>query len=181
MKAGFVDGALVEGLGNILTVENPSYGSPLASFPGLSNLQIESAVIAARKAFDRGDWSGRPVSERALQLRRFADALNRRASAITELIVTEAGCPRNASTMNVQVRAPLRQAYEIIDLFLSLPEVEDNPLPLHERISPLGQFVQSLRRYTPIGVVSAIPAYNFPFYTALWKVMPALVAGNTVI
>jgi aldehyde dehydrogenase (NAD+) len=162
-------------------VENPSYASLLASFPGLSKLQIESAVVAARKAFDCGDWSGLPVCERAQQLRRFADALTRRANAITDLIVTEAGCPRSAGTMNVQVRAPLRQAYEVIELFVSLPDFEDNPLPLRERISPHGTFVQSLRRYTPIGVVAAIPAYNFPFYTAFWKVMPALVAGNTVI
>ena len=83
--------------------------------------------------------------------------------------------------MNSQVQVPLRQAPEILDLFLSLPETEDNPLPLKDRITPLGQAVQSVRRYTPMGVVAAIAAYNFPFLTALWKAMPALIAGNSVI
>src|SRR3546814_10604139 len=83
--------------------------------------------------------------------------------------------------MASQVALALRQAGEIIDLFELLPESEDNPLPLAERVTPQKQTVQSLRRYTPVGVVAAIAAYNFPFLTALWKVMPALVAGNTVV
>lgn len=83
--------------------------------------------------------------------------------------------------MNAQVRGPIAQANDTIDLFTTLPELEENPLPFSERITPQGQFVQSLRRYTPIGVVAGIAAYNFPFYTALWKVMPALLTGNTMV
>ena len=179
--AGFVDHAFKEGLGTTLTVEDPSYGREIDSFPGLSLAQFEAAIAAARGAFDRGDWSERSARDRAAILRRFADALIHRAANIADLVVAEAGCPRNTPVMRSQVQVPLRQAPEIIDLFLSLPDTEDNPLPLIERITPLGQTVQSLRRYTPIGVVAAIAAYNFPFLTALWKVMPALIAGNTVI
>jgi aldehyde dehydrogenase (NAD+) len=76
---------------------------------------------------------------------------------------------------------PLSQAPEILSLFCSLPESEENPLPLASRVMASGAVIQSHRRYTPIGVVSAIAAYNFPFLTALWKVMPALIAGNTVV
>lgn len=147
----------------------------------MSAAQIDDAITAAKRAFERDDWSERPARERAAQLRRFGEALNRRAAAITDWVVSEAGCPRQSPAMSSQVQLPLRQAYEILDLFLSLPETEDNPLPLKDRISPLGQTVQSLRRYTPMGVVAAIAAYNFPFLTALWKVMPALIAGNSVI
>jgi aldehyde dehydrogenase (NAD+) len=53
-------------------------------------------------------------------------------------------------------------------------------LPLHERVNPYFT-VQSLKLYRPLGVVSAISAYNVPFYTAFWKVVPALMAGNSVI
>jgi aldehyde dehydrogenase (NAD+) len=83
--------------------------------------------------------------------------------------------------MHAQVRTPLRQAQELIELLGSLPAFEENPLPLSERVSPQGLNIQSLRRYTPVGVVAGIAAYNFPFYTALWKVMPALLAGNTIV
>src|SRR3546814_20446512 len=79
----------------------------------------------------------------------------------------EAGCPRHVPGMAGQVALGLRQAGEIIDLFELRPESEDNPLPLAERVTPQKQTVQSLRRYTPVGVVAAIAAYNFPFLTAL--------------
>ena len=179
--AGFIDNTLVMGSGDRLAVENPSDQNEIAAFAGLSVGQTEAAITAARRAFDKGDWSDRPARERAVVLRRLADALARRAGDITKLVVEEAGCPIKSAAMGSQVQLPLRQAPEIIDFFLSLPEFEENPLPLTDRVTPFGQTVQSIRRYTPIGVVAAIAAYNFPFLTALWKVMPALIAGNTVI
>ena len=179
--AGYINGAFVSGKGEALKVENPSDGSLVRQLPGASAEQVEAAIAAARAAFDRDDWSECPAAQRAVLLRRYIEALARRADAISDLIVAEAGCPRHSSSMASQVALPLRQAPQILDLFLSLPEIEDNPLPLSERITPLKQTVQSLRRYTPIGVVAAIAAYNFPFLTALWKVIPALVTGNTVV
>lgn len=179
--AAWIGAAYAPGEGAELVVENPSSGTQLARFAGASPAQVGAAIAAARKAFDGGEWSARPVRERAALLRRFAVSLQRRAGEIADLVSAEAGCPRHAPVMASQVALPLRQAGEIIDLFESLPESEDNPLPLADRVTPQKQTVQSLRRYTPIGVVAAIAAYNFPFLTALWKVMPALVAGNTVV
>lgn len=179
--AGYINGEWITGTGVNLIVENPSDESRIAEFRGLSSEQTEAAIKAARTAFDKGSWSGVPSQERAVILKRFAAALNKRAERIQQLIVTEAGCPRNTSVIHSQVQTPLKQAAEIIDFFLSLPEIEENPLPLSDRITATGQTVQSLRRYSPVGVVAAIAAYNFPFLTALWKVMPALIAGNTVI
>lgn len=179
--AGYIDGAFVKGAGAILTVENPSDETIVDSFPGLSIDQIEGAVRAARRAYEAGDWSGRPVRDRADILHRYVDALASRADRLTEYAVNEAGCPRSSSVMYAQVATPIRQARETIDLFLTLPEFEENPLPWSERINPLGQAVQSLRRYTPVGVVAGIAANNVPFYTALWKVIPALIAGNAIV
>jgi len=179
--AGYINGKWITGTGDNLVVENPSDESRIAEFRGLSSGQTEAAIKAARMAFDNGSWSGASSVERAASLKRFAAALAHRAEKIQQLIVAEAGCPSHTSVINSQVQMPLKQASEIIDFFLSLPEIEENPLPLSDRITATGQTVQSLRRYSPVGVVAAIAAYNFPFLTALWKVMPALVAGNTVI
>jgi len=179
--AGFINGAWVRGSGNELVIENPSDESIVARLPGIAPGQVETAIAAARNAFDAGHWSGMKIRERAELLRRFAAELAKRAEKIQALVVAEAGCPQYSSVINSQVQTPLKQAAEIIDLFLSLPELEENPLPLAERVSPTGQIIQSLRRYSPIGVVAAIAAYNFPFLTALWKVMPALITGNTVV
>lgn len=179
--AGYIDNEFAIGNGKQLTVDDPSSQSEIASFPGLSVTQIESAISAARRAFDRGDWSERPTQERIAMLRRFTDALARRADEIIDFTTAEAGCPRHAPVMSSQVSRPLQHACDVIDLFEKLPEFEENPLPLAECIMANGQTVQSFRRYTPIGVVAGIAAYNFPFFTALWKVLPALLTGNTVI
>lgn len=179
--AGFIDGKWITGEGAELVVDNPSDESIVATLRGLSAAQIQVAIRAARTAYDNGQWSEMPGSERATLLRRFVAALASRSARLTDLVVAEAGCPRTSGTMRAQVSLPLRHGQDIIDLFTTLPDFEDNPVPLSERITPQGQVVQSLRRYTPMGVVAGIAANNAPFYTAMWKVLPALIAGNTII
>ena len=179
--AGFIDGKWITGEGAELVVDNPSDESIVATLRGLSAAQIQVAIRAARTAYDNGQWSEMPGSERATLLRRFVAALASRAARLTDLVVAEAGCPRTSGTMRAQVSLPLRHGQDIIDLFTTLSDFEDNPVPLSERITPQGQVVQSLRRYTPMGVVAGIAANNAPFYTAMWKVLPALIAGNTII
>jgi aldehyde dehydrogenase (NAD+) len=181
MEGGFVEGRWVAGLGKPFTVENPSTGTAITTLTGMSLGQVGEAIGVARRAFDAGNWSDLPTAVRAETLRRYVAALEARADRIVDLIALEAGCPRFTSSMRSQVQTPLAQAHQIIDLALALPDYEDNPLPIGERVNPMGQPYQSLRHYTPIGVVAAIAAYNFPFLTALWKVMPALITGNTVV
>lgn len=181
ISAGFIEGRFVEGQGDSLGVENPSTGLEFARFTGLSSEQMRDAIGSARRAFDSGIWSELPIIERASALRRYAKALEARAGRIADLIMQEGGCPSATPSMQSQVQTPLAQAYQIIDLALTLPDFEDNPLPISERVNMMGQPYQSLRRYTPVGVVAAIAAYNFPFLTALWKVFPALITGNTVV
>lgn len=181
MEGGFVEGRCVAGGGEPFTVENPSTGGVIATLTGMTLGQVCEAIGAARRAFDAGNWSDLATTARAETLRRYVAALEARADRIVDLITLEAGCPRFTPSMRSQVQTPLAQAHQIIDLALALPDYEDNPLPISERVNPMGQPYQSLRHYTPIGVVAAIAAYNFPFLTALWKVMPALITGNTVV
>jgi aldehyde dehydrogenase (NAD+) len=181
VHSGFIDGVSVTGAGELHHVLCPSTEDEIAVFPGLSVAQIEAAIGAARRAFDSGAWSGLRADARAAILQRFIAALVKRRTALEDIIMREAGCPRYSMSMASQVAMPLGQAPEILSLFCSLPESEENPLPLAQRVTAAGTVFQSHRRYTPIGVVAAIAAYNFPFLTALWKLMPALIAGNTVV
>ena len=141
---------------------------------------MRGAIGAARRVFDDGAWSGLTMKQRAAAMRRYSEALKKRADRLRELAILEAGCPVASTVMGAQVHAPLRMTDEIIDMFLTLPESEENPLPVRDRVNPYFT-VQSLMLYRPLGVVSAISAYNVPFYTAFWKVVPALMAGNSVI
>ncbi len=178
--AGYIDGAFVNGEGQSFVVENPSDESVVAELAGVSAGQVNRAIVAARTAFDDGRWSGLTMKQRGETMRRYAEALRKHADRLRELAILEAGCPTSSNVMGAQVHAPLRMTDDIVDMFLKLPEHEENPLPLHERVNPYFT-VQSLKLYRPLGVVSAISAYNVPFYTAFWKVVPALMAGNSVI
>jgi aldehyde dehydrogenase (NAD+) len=181
VHAGYVDGKFVRGEGETLNVVNPSDGSPVASFPGVSEAQVEAAILAARRSFDSRVWSGAPVKERVALLRRFIEAMAARADDIKSVLVSETGCPPHSGSMMAQLAIPLSMARECIDLFETLPEIEEHELPPQERVNRLGQSVRSLRRYSPLGVVVGIAAYNFPLHTGVWKIIPALVAGNSVI
>ena len=173
-------GRLARGRGADLTVVSPATGSPVATFPGASLDQFRQAIADARRAFDGGLWAGLRPHERVSVLQRFVSALEARADELEALIVAETGCPAGSVVLEAQVRSPLRQMRGMLDLYLKLPELEENPLPLEERVVGQG-LVQSLRRYVPVGVVAGIAAYNFPLNIGLWKIMPALATGNCAI
>lgn len=179
--AAYINGKFVTGEGAELRVDNPSDGSELACFPGVSVEQVDMAITAAHQAFIKGEWRKRPLAERAATLHRMIDVMEQRADAIKALLVAETGCPAYSNAMQAQFATPIRMAREIIDLMASLSETEENPLPFNERHNRLNQSVRSLRSYLPLGVVVGISAYNFPLHTGVWKAIPALIAGNSVI
>jgi aldehyde dehydrogenase (NAD+) len=178
--AAFIDGVFVPGDGRVFAVENPSDETVVAELPGASAAQFAQALGSARAAFDDGRWSGLSMKQRAATMHRYAEALRKRAAKFLDLAIREAGCPVSSSTMMAQVYKPLDMIDDVIEMFLTLPEHEENPLPIHDRVNPFFA-VQSLKLYRPLGVVSAISAYNVPFYTAFWKVVPGLMAGNSVV
>lgn len=179
--AMLIGGALEPGKGAKLSVINPSSGEETVAFAGATLDQVERAIAAARRAADDGQWAALPGSERIAILRHFLARIAARSDSLLRLLVTETGCPIGAAALHAQLASPIQTSGAMLDLYSRLPEFEENPLPLEERINPLGTVLQSVRRYGPIGVVAAISAYNFPFYISLWKIMPALVAGNTVV
>ncbi|MEO6718090.1 MAG: aldehyde dehydrogenase family protein [Novosphingobium sp.] len=177
---GYIDGKFARGEGASFVVENPSDESVVAEITSVTGSQVDRAIGGARESFNSGSWSGLTMKQRAEAMLRYSEALKKRADKLKELAIAEAGCPVNSTVMGAQVHAPLRMTDEIVDMFLKLPEFDQNPLPLHERVNPYFT-VQSLKLYRPLGVVAAVSAYNVPFYTAFWKVIPALMAGNSVI
>ncbi len=177
----FINGATVTGEGAAFTDINPGTEAVVAEVAGASPAQVAAAIAAAREAYDGGVWPGLSMRERAETLRRLMGYLASQRERLVELVVRETGCPVSSGTMGAQVKGPLQHGLDVLDLFQKLPEFEENPLPQMERITPRGVVVQSLRRYVPVGVVTAISAYNVPFYMNVWKVLPALLAGNCVI
>ena len=176
-----IAGRLVAGEGQPITVRNPSTGDVTIEFAGASLDQTKAAIAAARAAADKGEWAAKPLKERVAIVRDLLTRFNARHDDLRDLIVTETGMTIKSFALPAQVSAPLAQMDVMLDLCLKLSEIEENPISLDERINMMGGFVQSIRRYVPVGVVAAISAYNFPLHINLWKLMPALATGNCVI
>jgi aldehyde dehydrogenase (NAD+) len=142
---------------------------------------IDAAIGAARRAYDSGVWSDRPREERAAMVRKLLDYFLANRETLIPIIAGETGCPTGTPVIHAQFEMPIRDLHRLIDLYLTLPDLEDGGLPVADRINMFGQVMNSARRYAPVGVVAAISAYNFPFLISVWKVVPALLTGNTVI
>jgi aldehyde dehydrogenase (NAD+) len=177
----FIGGEAVEGEGAVFTDINPGTEAVVAEIAGASAAQVEAAIAAARRASNSGVWSGLPAAARAEALRKLLAHLAERRELLVQMVVQEGGFPIGSSGLFAQVDGPLRHGLDVIELYRSLPEVEENPLPLEQRLTHTGQALQSVRRHAPLGVVAAISAYNAPFYINVWKVIPALMAGNTLV
>jgi aldehyde dehydrogenase (NAD+) len=175
----FINGAWAAGSGVPVLVESPATGELIATVEGASVEQIDAAIAAARQAFAEGPWPTLTREARVTAIRRLADALEARRGLLVETVIAETGCPRGVTEF-AQVGMALASIREMADLYALLPEWEHNEVPLTEHL--VGSNVRlSIRRYEAAGVVAAITPYNFPFITNVWKVIPALLAGCTVV
>jgi len=175
----FVDGQWLRGAGGELAVSSPASEEVVARVEAASPAQTESAVLAARRAFDSGPWPTLTSKERIAAVLRMADALEARRAELVETVIQEAGCPRRVTEM-AQVGMALDSIRELCELYGRMPAWEHNEAPLADHLVG-GDVRLSIRRFEPAGVVAAITPYNFPFITNVWKVVPALLAGCTVV
>ncbi len=175
----FIDGKYVTGDGSPLAVENPATEETIAEVETASTAQIEQAIGAARRTFDDGVWANLAASQRAAVVRKMAEYLAERRDLLVDTVIAEAGAPYE-NTTTIQVGAALDHAHQIPDLYLGLSQQEYNPIPPTGH-TPAGRVAVSMNVYEPIGVVSAISAYNFPFYLNVWKTLPALMAGCSLV
>lgn len=176
-RRSYVAGRWIEGE-DTFAVENPADESHVTDLPATPQAQIERAVAEARRSFDSGVWADAPPSARAKTLSEFVDHLEASAATLIPTMIAEAGQP-TAFAEYAQLRAGLVLARSTIDLYLSLPQEESNPVPVDELVR--GKVALSVRRHEPVGVVSAITPYNAAFLMGLQKIVPALMAGNSVI
>src|SRR6185295_17805276 len=137
------------------------------------------AIAAARRAFDDGPWPHLPPRERSARLGAFHAALAERAADLVALVVAEAGSTV-AAALSHQVTLPLQHLEWWVeqagrDRTAALPP---KVTARSDGSSWLGSYVV---RHPPVGVVAAITPFNFPFFLNVWKVGPALAAGNTVV
>ena len=176
-RRSFVAGRWVDGDESV-AVENPADESIVAELSATPMAEVERAIREARRSFDDGVWADRSAKGRAEVLLGVIDHLESLHQQVVASIVAEAGQPVVFAEM-AQFAAGMAYARNTIDLFLSLPEEEANPVPVDELTR--GRVAVSVRRYEPVGVVAAITPYNGAVIMAFQKLIPALMAGNSVI
>jgi aldehyde dehydrogenase (NAD+) len=161
-----------------LAVENPADETHVADVTVTPLTEIERSIAAARRCFDDGVWAGLPATERARVLHAVLDHVERTHDTLVPTLVAEAGQPTRFAEMS-QFQSGLALARSTIELYLSMLHEESNPVPLDELVR--GRVALSIRRYEPVGVVAAITPYNAALMMAFQKLVPALMAGNSVI
>ena len=146
-------------------VLNPATGQVVASAPDCTPSQLDQAVAAARKAYPK--WSATPIEKRREALLAIAGVLGGNVEELKRLLTSEQGKPHDDAMGDILGGAYWCQATSSLDIPVKV--VEDTP----ER--------HGETRHVPIGVVGAIAPWNFPIILAMFKVAPALLAGNTVV
>jgi aldehyde dehydrogenase (NAD+) len=176
-RHSYVAGRWIEG-DQTFRVENPADESVIVELAATPMAEVERAITEARRSFDSGSWADLPARDRARVLNTFLDHLESQHAAVVATCVAEAGQPAWFAEM-AQFGPAMSFARSTIDLFLSMPHEEPNPVPIDELVR--GRVALSVRRYEPVGVVAAITPYNAAFLMAFQKIIPALMAGNSVI
>jgi aldehyde dehydrogenase (NAD+) len=168
-----IDGELIEAVGPTCDVVNPSTGEVVRTIPQGGIAELDSAVAAARRAFDDGGWPSLKAARRGEILKRLGDLIEAHTADFSRFVETEVGtCRRIAGP--VQVVRPMDHYRDMVskgctELGYALPELVGPPVT--------GQRVVR----EPWGVVAAITPWNAPHLLNLWKVAPALVTGNTMV
>ena len=156
-----------------IDVVAPADGAVIARVPDSTAADVDRAVAAARAAFETTDWRHRTPAQRADVLRVMADELERRVPALAETLVRDVGCPARLA-MSMQAFVPVMHLRAFADM---APLLDDHTFDVQGPVTPGNWTV----RREPIGVVAAYVPYNFPLFEAVWKIAPALLAGNTVV
>ena len=148
---------------------NPATGQAVAAIADTPVEQVSVAVGRARRAFSQ--WSQLTPGERARVLLRLADLVEADAEELTRLEVEETGKPAA-----VFRDGELPFAADNLRFFAGAARSLDGS---GAGVFSSGYTSVMLRR--PVGVIGSIAPWNFPFVMAIWKIGPALAAGNAVV
>ncbi|MAF63324.1 MAG: aldehyde dehydrogenase [Blastomonas sp.] len=159
-----IDGVGVPGRA-FLEVRNPATGAVFAQAPDADTEELEAAVDAAARAFP--GWRDTPITTRKAALVRAAEAIEAHCEELTQLFVAEQGRPILGARMEILGAAMWLKATAMLDLPVDLTEDSaTRRIEVH---------------HVPLGVVCGIVPWNFPVLLAIWKIGPALLAGNTMV
>ena len=155
----------------VIEVVSPHTERVIGQAPAAARADVDGAVAAARAAFDRGPWPRLDPAERIAAVERLAGAYKERRAEMAELISAEIGAPI-AFAKRVQAQLPLMAMAAFTKVAGEYPWIESRP-------GFYGKDIRVARQ--PVGVAAAIVPWNMPQFLIVGKVVPALLAGCTVV
>jgi betaine-aldehyde dehydrogenase len=166
----FIDGEWMHAAdGQREPVLNPATAGQIAEAPVSGARDVDRAVAAARRAFE--GWSHTTPAARAEALLKLSDALEERAEELGRLEAENAGKP-----LRVAIEDDIPGAAADLRFFAGAARCLEG--------TAAGEYIDahtSFVRREPVGVIGQIAPWNYPLSMAIWKVGPALAAGNTVV
>ncbi|WP_396192075.1 aldehyde dehydrogenase family protein [Flavobacterium sp.] len=154
--------------GNYFDVVSPIDGKVFTQAAHSSKEDLELAVDAAHKAFET--WGKTSVTERSILLNKIAQVLEDNLAYLAAVEAVDNGKPIRETTY-----ADMPLANDHFRYFAGVIRAEEST------IAELDANTVSIALSEPLGVIAQIIPWNFPILMAVWKLAPALAAGNTVV
>ena len=150
------------------SIIDPATEEPIGDVPMGGEADVDRAVAAAREAFE--DWSQTTPGERSMMLWRLAQKMEDSADKLARLESSNVGKPMSVASFDVEF------SIDNLRFFAGAARVVEG--------KATGEYVKgwtSMVRREPVGVVGQVAPWNYPLMMAIWKLGPALAAGNTVV
>lgn len=166
-----IDGKFVDAKsGKVFGTEDPRTGKKLTDVAEAQKEDVDAAVQAARRAFDKGPWPRMSGRERGAILYKLADLMEENLEELAMLESLDNGKPL---AMSKAGDVPL--SVEHLKYYAGWAD------KIYGKVAPTAGDFQAIVYKEPLGVVGQIIPWNFPILMLAWKIGPALCAGNTVV
>lgn len=163
----WIDGSPYEG-DKVFETVDPVVNEPITTIPRCSSTDVDTAVNAARRAFNE-EWSNTTLAERSQLLFEWIERLRDHSDELTLLECLDTGKPIS------QARGEVEGALDTLEYYASICRSQEG------RQISASDDLHLYTRKEPYGVVGQIIPWNFPIWAAAWKLGPALAAGNATI
>lgn len=162
-----IDGAVMSGHGESLSLTDPSNGKVFATFADADASVVDAAMVAAERG--QKEWMKLTASARGRVMNEIGRKIREHAAVIAEVESRSAGRPIR------DIRGEVIKVAEMFEYYAGWCD------KLHGEVIPVPTSHLNYTRHEPVGVVVQITPWNAPLFTAGWQIAPAICAGNGVL
>src|SRR6202022_1710750 len=155
--------------GETFPVYDPSTEEVIARVSAADKTDVDTAVKAARDAFDSGPWSKTTAQDRGRALFKLAEKIRQNTAALADLESRNTGKPI------------VEAEYDIADVATCFEYLGGRATKIMGHVNPVPANALSFTLREPVGVAAQIIPWNYPLLMAAWKLAPAIAAGCTCI